>query len=1197
MTVTTVLKISFYFLIILQQTLNATETFYNRPKLPACPQWDPYGITFANMSVVGRLPLDIFIDRNNTIYVINEENEEVLIWNVDNIIPTVVTFDHRMEPWGLFVTNNGNIYIGSDETGFVEKWTVNATTGIVVMNASGSCAGLFVDTMNHLYCSLAYKHKVIKQSLDKISNTHIIVAGTGVSGSTDNMLNGPRGIFVNNNLDLYIADCWNNRIQFVEFNSQNEMKIASTISTLNIILHLPTAVFLDADNYLFIVDNSNHRVIGSRSNGFYCIAGCLDVAGTTSSHLDLPYGAVFDNYGNIFVTDQDNNRIQKFMLITNSSSSSSIIESPYTSELNENSQMFGHTDCETLNYYFEAIEMEVLENGCYSFTFNSTIRIYSYIYEDYFKPVIPSKNLFSQIDQNIRTDQFQLEAPLQKNTKYILVVTTFIPNVTGTFSINVTGPGIGKFNRINVSWKKQAVYSSELVINGPIYSRIGCGSINYYYKAIEINVIETGYYIIISEGTFNIYGSVYKNNFQVFDAKVNLLVEDDDSGCDPQFKISILLQKNTTYILVITTSDPNLTGTFSVFIFGPNNVNNVPTVIESKYSSALTENSQKYARERCKLLAHYYEAIQINIITSGLYLISSQSAINVFGYFYKNYFNPLNLNENFLALNDEGCGNNQFRLRLNLQSNTTYVLVVTTHYAEKKGKFLIYTSGPNNVIFSRIDTQSKYKSVLTKDTQTYSRVCGRTNYHYETIEVNIEQTGPYSFDSNSNIITYGYLYKDNFNPFNPNNNLITHSNYSCSGFNFKFTAYLQFNTTYVLVATTFEPNVQGAFSVFVYGPNNVTLNRITYNHDSCIIGDRCNSYTKGVGVTLDDILRNKIQRNMTFNDQSFLIKMTAAFTMIMFGAGLINAVLSLLTFQNMELRQVGCGIYLLSSSITSLFTISLMTIKFWYVVLTQMNMRLNRSILQSGCKSIEPLLKVFIYLDTWLNACVAIERAVHVFQGVKFSKKKSKRIALWIVFILPFFIVSTIIHEPLHRNVIEYATEKYRSQDDDQLTNNSIEYETEKNGSEIIEMENHILCVNIYSRSMQDYNTAILFFHLTVPFIANLFSALFIIFGTARQRSVARTNQSYQAHILQQLSEHKQLIVSPIILLILSLPRLIISLVSGCVDASNNSWLYFFGYAISFTPSILMFMVFIYPSSLYMNTFKNSLKKWTQRNK
>jgi hypothetical protein len=123
--------------------------------------------------------------------------------------------------------------------------------------------------------------------------------------------------------------------------------------------------------------------------------------------------------------------------------------------------------------------------------------------------------------------------------------------------------------------------------------------------------------------------------------------------------------------------------------------------------------------------------------------------------------------------------------------------------------------------------QSMYSSMLTANTQTYSRVCGRTNYYYETIQVNVQETGNYSFGSISSIETYGYIYNNSFDPFNPTKNLVLQDGYGCGIYQFQLTARLQLNTTYVLVVTTFFPNVQGNFSVHVTGPNNVRLNRIS----------------------------------------------------------------------------------------------------------------------------------------------------------------------------------------------------------------------------------------------------------------------------------------------------------------------------------------------------------------------------------
>ncbi len=334
-------------------------------------------------------------------------------------------------------------------------------------------------------------------------------------------------------------------------------------------------------------------------------------------------------------------------------------------------------------------------------------------------------------------------------------------------------------------------------------------------------------------------------------------------------------------------------------------------------------------------------------------------------------------------------------------------------------------------------------------------------------------------------------------------------------------------------------------------------------------------YIKSIGLTLDDILRDELRTNTTLNNQSFSIKIGAALTIIMFTAGLINSILSLVTFQSKKCRQVGCGMYLLASSVTSFLAISMFTMKFWFVVLSQINVSTSLSVLRGGCVSIEVILKFFLYLDGWFNACVAVERVVQVFKGVSFDKKKSKYFARRIILILPFCIISTLMHELLYRRLLVYPSE----------TDKTSEGTTER----------YISCITHYSPAVQDYNTAILFFHLVTPFLINLCSALFIIFGAARQRSVTRTGQSFSEHVREQFKEHKQLIISPMILLVLSIPRLIISLLPDGVKVSENLWLYLSAYLISFIPSMLMFFIFVVPSELYMKAFKQSFNSARRR--
>ena len=132
-------------------------------------------------------------------------------------------------------------------------------------------------------------------------------------------------------------------------------------------------------------------------------------------------------------------------------------------------------------------------------------------------------------------------------------------------------------------------------------------------------------------------------------------------------------------------------------------------------------------------------------------------------------------------------------------------------------------------------------------------------------------------------------------------------------------------------------------------------------------------------------------------------------------------------------------------------------------------------------------------------------------------------------------IVSTIIHAPLCRHVFK------------QKANYSLQ-ETSK--------DSYTWCMTSYPQSVQDYNTTILFIHLLGPFLANLLSSLFIIIGSARRRAEAQKQQFYRQHVREQWNDRKQLVISPTVLLLLSTPRLIISLLSGCVEVSRHTWLY-----------------------------------------
>jgi hypothetical protein len=292
---------------------------FNQPKLCSTAFWDTNEITFSNDTIIGSSPTAIFVDINNTIYVLYRENKKILVWFNDTIDPIEIISDHFSNSYSIFVTNNGDIYINNGASyGRVDKWISKRNSFIDVMNINSSCYGLFVDINNTLYCSMRDHHQIVKRWLYDSVIRSTMVAGTGKQGSASDQLNYPYGIFVDLSFNLYVADCLNNRIQLFQSGELNGTTIAGENSPHPTIkLNYPTGIVLDGNKYLFIVDTGNQRIVRSGSNGFRCLFGCYGI-GFQPTQLFYSSTFAFDSYGNIFVIDQINNRIQKHLFYKHS---------------------------------------------------------------------------------------------------------------------------------------------------------------------------------------------------------------------------------------------------------------------------------------------------------------------------------------------------------------------------------------------------------------------------------------------------------------------------------------------------------------------------------------------------------------------------------------------------------------------------------------------------------------------------------------------------------------------------------------------------------------------------------------------------------------------------------------------------------------------------------------------------------------
>ena len=261
---------------------------------------------------------------------------------------------------------------------------------------------------------------------------------------------------------------------------------------------------------------------------------------------------------------------------------------------------------------------------------------------------------------------------------------------------------------------------------------------------------------------------------------------------------------------------------------------------------------------------------------------------------------------------------------------------------------------------------------------------------------------------------------------------------------------------------------------------------------TCFYGTRCQFSSSSSGLSLDAILGYHIQPNTNVRRQPSIVQVSIVLTVIITVVSLVNGILCLITFKNEKPRETGCGYYLLGSSITTLLTTLIFLSKFLILITAQMTPIRNRLFLQIQCLTIDFLLRVNLSMDQWLGACVAMDRARTASKGASINKKKSIKLAKYLIIFLLLLIISTNIHDPIHRKLID-------EDDDDGAT--------------------RLWCIVRYSSNMHVFNSIIHTFHFLAPFAINLISTVIILSITTRKRKSVRKNQEIPRIIAGTVSQ------------------------------------------------------------------------------
>ena len=188
------------------------------------------------------------------------------------------------------------------------------------------------DQAGNLYFAESRNHVI--RRVDSSGNM-TVVAGSATQGfsgdggdSTRAELDSPRGVAVDAQGNIFIADTRNNRIRRVDAITHLITTIAGTGTpsyrgdsgpATNAALALPLALALDGANHLFIADTGNQRIrridLGTglittvAGNGAQGFSG--DGAAAANAALNTPSGLAADSFGNLFIADTGNHRIRE----------------------------------------------------------------------------------------------------------------------------------------------------------------------------------------------------------------------------------------------------------------------------------------------------------------------------------------------------------------------------------------------------------------------------------------------------------------------------------------------------------------------------------------------------------------------------------------------------------------------------------------------------------------------------------------------------------------------------------------------------------------------------------------------------------------------------------------------------------------------------------------------------------------------
>jgi sugar lactone lactonase YvrE len=271
-------------------------------------------------------PFGIANDTYGNIYITQEGEHKVFKYNQSGALllsfGTLSNSDGQFDqPYGIAVDNE-KIYVVDSFNHRIQIFDINGNYSSKFGSYGSSSLqlnfpkGIAIDKDGKIYVADTYNHRIM---IFNNSGTSLLrwignkKTGTGTppppsSGIGQSEFNFPKGVAIDNEGKIYVADTGNSRVQI--FNQDGSfIKEFGNQGTANGEFLFPEGILVNKGK-IYVVDTGNHRVqIFDSLGNFISKFGSF---GNRNGEFNSPVSIAIDDYDYIYITDTNNNRIQVF---------------------------------------------------------------------------------------------------------------------------------------------------------------------------------------------------------------------------------------------------------------------------------------------------------------------------------------------------------------------------------------------------------------------------------------------------------------------------------------------------------------------------------------------------------------------------------------------------------------------------------------------------------------------------------------------------------------------------------------------------------------------------------------------------------------------------------------------------------------------------------------------------------------------